>query len=100
MTCESCERLKEQLHRILHPVHYEPPHDSVALNYLVNRHERTSNLDYCGDHKVSLPLMMKANVSVDYFSSTWKAKGADGKTYLGDTDLMAAMRCYVGNYCL
>ena len=97
MTCENCERLKRQLYGLLHPVSYEPPHDPVALNYLVNRNEGTTNVDYCGSHKDSLSLIVREGISVDYFSSAWKAKKGE-RFYLGDTDLIAAMRCYVGEY--
>lgn len=97
MKCENCERLKRQLYGILHPVHYEPPHEPIALNYLVNQHEGTNNVDYCGSHKAALPIIMREGISVDYFSSSWKAyKGKH--FYLGDTDLIAALRCYVGTY--
>lgn len=71
------------------------PSDIPTINRLVNIVAKTSGIDYFGPS--GRDLIRNEGITVEYFSSAWMARKNGGQPFLGDTEEIAAMRCYLGN---
>lgn len=80
-----------------HPVPLTTFGGTMDINRQVNEAEGTNGIDYCADQNAARRIIRREGITVDYFSSAWMARKNGGKPFLGDTELIAAMNCYLAH---